>query len=277
MVWALDKKIFLGTSGFQFEDWGGVVYPPDLPKDARLSFYEKNLGFKALELNYTYYRLPSPQTALGLIKKVDPGFTFVVRSHREMTHEIWTDPQRKKLKDTRPIMEAFKTGIEPFRRSGQLGCVLLQFPTFFRPTSNNLDYLQSCAEEFSDYPLVIEFRHQAWNHPQAFSFLADRGLGYCLVDEPPIPPLMPLQVQVTAPTAYLRLHGRNRNWFQSSREERYHYDYSREELGQMLAVVRRLSKEAERVFIFFNNCHGGLAVKNALQFKDLLTGKSEAD
>jgi uncharacterized protein YecE (DUF72 family) len=271
------EKLFIGTSGFQFEDWVGPVYPADLPKDARLYYYWKTLGFNALELNYTYYRLPSARTSLGLLKKVGPEFTFVVRSHREMTHEIWADPWRERLKDNRLLFEDFKKGLEPLHRSGQLGCLLLQFPTFFLPTRENLRYLRYCAGQLAGYPLAVEFRHRAWDRDRAFSFLASLGLGTCVVDEPPLPPLMPLRVEVTAEVAYLRLHGRNRRWFNASREERYHYNYSPEELNQLLPAARRLLEQADRVFIFFNNCHGGWAVKNAREFKKLLARKEERE
>jgi len=270
MVDLSQQKLFIGTSGFQFEDWVGPVYPPDLSRDTRLSYYRDHLGFNALELNYTYYRLPLPRTSSGLLKKVDAEFRFVVRSHREMTHEIWADARRERLQDNRPVFEAFRNGIEPLWRAGQLGCLLLQFPTFFLPTREHLRYLQFCREQLAGYPLVVEFRHRAWNREETYAQLTSLGIGTCVVDEPPLPPLMPFQLEITAPTAYLRLHGRNRRWFKATREERYHYQYSLEELRQFLPAVRRMQAKADQVYIFFNNCHGGWAVQNALQLKALL-------
>lgn len=89
--------IKIGTSAFQFEDWKVSVYPPDITEPAMLSYYEKHLGFDTVEINFTYYRLPSPKAMDGLAKKTSDGFEFSVRSYKEMTHEIWEDKKRLHL------------------------------------------------------------------------------------------------------------------------------------------------------------------------------------
>ncbi|HHT9155648.1 MAG TPA: DUF72 domain-containing protein, partial [Candidatus Tripitaka sp. YC43] len=81
--------IKLGTSGFSFDDWKGPIYPPKLKKQDMLSYYEKELGFKCLEINSTYYTLPSPKSMEGLAKKTSEDFEFTVKAFKGMTHEIW--------------------------------------------------------------------------------------------------------------------------------------------------------------------------------------------
>ncbi|MDY6843422.1 MAG: DUF72 domain-containing protein [Thermodesulfobacteriota bacterium] len=90
------------------------------------SFYEKELGFNTLEVNFTYYQLLSHKTTLGMVEKTSDGFEFIVRSHK-----IWADPKKKKKKDNTQVFEHFKEGIKPMIESGKLGCVLIQFPSFF--------------------------------------------------------------------------------------------------------------------------------------------------
>jgi len=262
--------IKVGTSGFQFKDWKGSVYPANMQNKDMLAFYEKALGFDTLEVNYTYYRLPSAKTSEGMVRKTSDEFEFVVRSNKDMTHEIWEDKARKNIKDNAHIFSEFKEGVRPMMESGKLGCVLIQLPSFFWLKKDNLDYIRSCRERLAGIPLVIEFRNKSWVKETTFRFLEENGLGFCVVDEPQLPRLIPMIPRSTSDIAYMRLHGRNNNWFNASREERYNYLYKEEELESFLPHVESISKDRTKAFIFFNNCHGGFAVNNALMMKKLL-------
>ena len=90
------------------------------------------------------------------------------------------------------------------------------------------------------------------------------------MDEPKLPRLMPFINKVTSDIGYLRFHGRNTNWFNSSLEERYNYLYSKDELKEFLPEIKKIDMNAKKTFIFFNNCHAGFAVKNALDLLKLL-------
>ncbi len=79
--------ILIGTSGFSFDDWVGVVYPADIKKHEMLPYYEKSLGFKALEVNYTYYSMPSMKTMESFARRTSRDFSFIVKAHKSMTHE----------------------------------------------------------------------------------------------------------------------------------------------------------------------------------------------
>ncbi|MDY7033904.1 MAG: DUF72 domain-containing protein [Thermodesulfobacteriota bacterium] len=264
------SKIRVGTSGFQFKDWKGKVYPSKIKDRDMLLFYEKELGFDVLEVNYTYYRLPEQKTSAGMVEKTSDTFEFVVRSNIEMTHEIWEDDTRKQIKDNTEIFVRFKEGLRPMTESGKLGCVLIQFPSFFWPKKDNFNYLRMCHEMLHEIPIVIEFRNKAWVRESTFHFLEDNHIGYCVVDEPQLPRLMPFIPKSTSDIAYIRLHGRNTNWFNTSKDERYNYLYSEEELHFFLPHAESISKDKARTFVFFNNCHGGFAVRNGLMMKKML-------
>jgi uncharacterized protein YecE (DUF72 family) len=96
------------------------------------------------------------------------------------------------------------------------------------------------------------------------------GMGCCVVDEPKLPRLMPFEPRRTSDIAYFRFHGRNQNWFNASREERYNYLYSADELDEFVPPLRSVSAGAKTTYTFFNNCHAGAAARNALMMKQML-------
>lgn len=263
------EKLYIGTSGFQYQDWIGEFYPRGTPSQSMLPVYEQEKGFKAVELNFTYYALPSARTVASMVKRTTDHFVFTVRSHKEMTHEIWTDESPSELKDTRPVFRAFLEGLKPMIESGRLGCLLIQFPSFFWPKQENFEYLEKCKECLEGIPGVIEFRNRAWLREETFDFLKSRGLGFAIVDEPKLPRLMPYEARATSGIAYFRFHGRNPNWFRADKAERYNYLYSRGELESFVPDIEAM-RERHDVYVFFNNCYGAKAARNALELKQLM-------
>lgn len=260
----------VGTSGFSFADWVGPVYPARTPKTRLLEYYERALGFDAVELNYTYYSMPVARTMEQLAAKTGPGFAFTVRSHQDMTHNIWTDGKRQELVDVGPAFARFAEGVRPLAESGRLGCVLVQLPSFFWPGPANSDYLARLPERLAGLEVVVEFRNRAWLGDETFRLLERGGLGTCVVDEPELPRLLPFDPRRTSGTGYFRFHGRNRQWFTASRSERYNYLYSAEELAGFVEPARAVADGARQTFLFFNNCHAGAAARNALLMKQML-------
>lgn len=260
--------LFIGTSGFSFPDWRGVVYPANIKQAQMLPYYENELGFNTLEVNYTYYRLPSASTMLRLGAKTSAGFRFVVKAYRGMTHEIWQE--EGSLRDNRDTFAQFREGIGPLEESGKLQCLLFQFPPQFLPREENLDYLQACKERLEGTQLVIEFRNRGWAGEEALAFLRQNGLGYCVVDEPPLSRLMPFVPEATCETGYFRFHGRNRNWFRAPVAERYNYHYRDEELEEFIEPVKKITGLTLHTYAFFNNCHAGAAARNAKRFRQML-------
>jgi len=268
--------IKIGTSGFSFKDWRGTIYPENLSSRDTLVYYQQELGFECVEINATYYTLLSDKTFAGMEKKTTENFEFVVKAYRGITH----DPFDKRLVDKKPDFDAAMENVEkfiyslhPIQEKDKLGGVLLQFPVFFYPTNPFMDYILACKEKFADIPLIIEFRNRAWAKAETFQFLRQNDISYCAVDEPRLPRLMPFINEVTSDIGYIRFHGRNKDWFNAPLEKRYHYLYSDEELGTFLPEIRNMALKTRKTFIFFNNCHAGFAVKNALALLRLLAGE----
>jgi len=109
--------IKIGTSGFSFPDWKGTVYPAQIRDREMLPYYERDLGFKALEVNFTYYTLPSQKSFEAMSQKTSGGFEFVVKAFRGMTHEIRTGDRglAREPGDIREIQT------EPFPPEGERG------------------------------------------------------------------------------------------------------------------------------------------------------------
>jgi len=268
-----DGTIRVGTSGYSFADWKGTVYPAGIRQDEMLSYYEQALGFDAVEVNASYYRILSRATAARMAAKTSPGFEFVVKAYRGTTH----DPFDDRLGGARPApergledLDATLDGLAPLRESGKLGAVLFQFPVFFAPSEQSYAYLRAVRARCGDVPAVVEFRNRRWATEETWAFLRDHELGFCAVDEPPLPRLMPFAEVVSSPVAYVRFHGCNPNWFNAPPAERYHYRYSDEELRPFVPAVRRMASAARRAYVFFNNCHLGHAAHNAAGFRGML-------
>lgn len=253
--------ILIGTSGFSYQDWVGSVYPADLPRREWLAFYSRE--FPTCELNFTYYRIPTAATLQGLAEKVPPGFLFSVKAYQGITHER-EEPQQQ--------IKQFTEALTPLIAEGKFSCVLLQFPYSFHASRANLDYLQRVREWFGELPCVVEFRSRDWINEHTFATLRSLNLGFCCVDQPRFENLIPPIAVATAPIAYVRFHGRNREkWWQHEESwERYDYAYSDEELSEWVPKIRQLDAEASLTLVYMNNHWQGQAVGTARQLRTLL-------
>ncbi|MFO7899846.1 MAG: DUF72 domain-containing protein [Planctomycetota bacterium] len=250
--------IYVGTSGYSYDDWVGNWYPPGTTKREMLGLYAKR--FNATELNFTYYRLPSARTIEAICRKLPGDFRLFAKANSETTH-----------KRNREAADEFKRGLEPARQAGMLGGILAQFPYSFRNSQTNRDYLNQLAEDFAGYNLVVEFRNRGWSKMSTLDLLRELGLGLCCVDEPYELGLMPPVAEATTDTAYVRFHSRDKEkWYGGDAKERYHYLYTEDELAGWTPKVRKLDDISDSVYVFFNNCHAGHAAVNAEQFQDML-------
>jgi len=256
---------YVGTSGFSYKDWVGHFYPHDLKKDDFLHYYSTRFGF--VELNFTYYRQPKAQMLEKMQRKVHENFLFTVKAHQSITHEREAGWQT--------AVKEFSQGIQPLIESGQCGGVLLQFPYSFHYTPVNRLYLADSTaalqENLADTALLVEFRNREWENPKVFDEMKSRGLGLIITDHPDLKNLPQTSNMVTATTAYIRFHGRNReNWWSGDNVSRYDYLYSRAELDERLPDIISMKDSSTRLFVAFNNHHKGQAAQNALLFTELM-------
>lgn len=264
-------EVLVGTSGYSFPDWVGTFYPRGMKSGDFLSYYSRS--FDVVEVNSTYYRILQPRVLELMEKKTPDGFRFVVKLHQSMTHEALPD---------RATFGEFLASLAPLKAAGKYDGLLAQFPWAFRFGPRSLEHLRALREQLQGEPLFVEFRHASWTDASVPQRLRELELGFCAVDEPDLPGLMPPVTHVTAADAYVRLHGRNaKNWWARSGADgragdRYDYDYSPAELGEWVKRVAELATQARRTYVFFNNCHAGQAARNAALMKELLRQQSLA-
>jgi len=230
-------RYFVGTSGWHYDDWKVRFYPEKLPRAKWLEFYARH--FTTLELNNTFYRLPSEETFTRWYNSSPPGFTFSVKVSRFITHI-------KRLKDCDEALDNFMSRSALLK--DKLGPLLYQLPPGLHRDDGLLTaFLEKLPRELKH---IIEFRHQSWLVEDVFDILRQYNIGFCVFDMPRLEcPLL-----ATAKFAYIRFHGR---------DSLYSGCYTDEELGDWADRITDLAQNLELVYIYFNNDIEGFALKNA--------------
>jgi len=260
-------KLWTGPSGWSYEDWHGAVYPLTKPRGFKpLAYLAKY--FNAVEVNSSFYRMPTPRMTGAWPALVPEGFRFAFKLTQTFTHQRDAFPSAMDVR-------AFCEGVEPVRAAGLLGPVLMQFPWSFRYTDEAVDWLRRLAENFPDFDRFIEVRHLSWAQPDAIEQLRRFG-GYCNIDQPRLHDCIGPTQHVLGENAYVRLHGRNaKSWFADNVAtfERYNYLYSEDEIREWVERLNSICEQAENVYVFANNHYRGQGVVNALELKSLLQGE----
>ncbi|NIP57915.1 MAG: DUF72 domain-containing protein [Gemmatimonadetes bacterium] len=230
-------RFLIGTSGFHYDHWRGVFYPPRLPKEAWFGHYARR--FETVEINNTFYGLPEPETVDAWRERAPEGFVYAVKFSRYGSH-------MKKLKAPEETIPNFLSRLR--RLQDHLGPILVQLPPRWRADPERLDAFLACAPEEERW--ALEFRDPSWLADEVFDVLESRGAALCVHDMLPDHPRRP-----TADFIYLRFHGPG--------EERYQGSYPHQALT---AEARRIADELDEgldVYAYFNNDPGGRAVDNA--------------
>jgi uncharacterized protein YecE (DUF72 family) len=264
----------VGTAGWSYEDWKGIVYPARAPRGFDRLALMASL-FDTNEINTTFYRIPDPRQTTNWARRVadNPRFAFTAKLYRGFTHEREAGPLDEK---------SFLAAMEPLSDAGRLSSVLVQYPFSFHNTADSRSTLEKTLRRFAALPLAVEFRHESWNRDEVASRLSEHGAAFVNIDQPSLSSNLPPTNRVTAPLAYYRFHGRNATkWFgeDTSNEERYNYLYDEAELspwtdrireGARLLAARTTGRTG--VFVILNNHFRGQAVTNALMLQKELTG-----
>ncbi len=233
-----------GTSGWMYDDWRGRFYPPGVPKRAWLGHYAG--VFDTVEVNNAFYRLPDRDTFAGWREQVPAGFRFAVKMSRYLTHI-------KRLRDPEEPVSRFLDHAAGL--GDRMGPVLLQLPPNLRADAGLLDATLACFPP--DMRVAVEPRHESWNATGIRGVLAARGAALAWADRlgRPVTPLW-----TTADWGYLRLHeGRA-----TPKPE-----YGRAALRSWHRRLTAAYGDDPDAYVYFNNDHGGAAVRNAERFRSI--------
>jgi uncharacterized protein YecE (DUF72 family) len=260
--------LLIGCSGWNYGDpvdkggWVGSFYPDTQTR--RLSYYSH--FFSTAELDATFYEKfyskMTQGTFYGMVKATPAGFQFSVKVPESVTHKKKLDMKAGAM----DIFSEFLIKIDPLKKAGKLGAVLIQLPPSFsvaqfRQAESFLDHLPS------GYEYAMEFRHPSWETEGPWEMLRHYNVAGVITDSPD-PQLQFLsEVSVTADHVFMRFHGRNKGYW-------YNYSYEKRELEPWAAKVRKVQKnpEVRLIRIYFNNHYGARAVENALEFR-AMTGE----
>ena len=264
-----NTRLCIGPAGWSYADWNGIVYPQRRGRGFQPLTYLARY-FNAVEINSSFYRIPLPGQCERWIAEVGrfDDFLFSVK--------LWQDFTHVRAELDKQSLNQWHSAMEPLRRANRLGAVLVQFPWSFKRTRQNVKYVEMLTMALAPDPLAIEMRHDSWNASEFLAWLRERGHAFCNIDQPPLRRCLPPTEHVTAPLAYVRLHGRNaENWFREEADvaERYKYLYAKEELADWAKRFHTLIEKAEKVFVITNNHTEGRAVVNAFQIRAMLSGQ----
>jgi uncharacterized protein YecE (DUF72 family) len=284
------SRIRIGTCSWADDALSKHFYPPKFPAKERLAYYADH--FDTVEVDSTYYRLPSKSMVEGWAERTPDNFTMHIKAFGLMTrHPVKLEVLPEDLRDAMPVDERgrvdrpprelrgevfrrFLEALEPLRTARKLGGILFQLPSYIVFKQHSFEYLEWAREQLGGDRMLVEFRHRSWleeeNVAETLSFLERIGAAYVTVDAPKSESaknLVPTVPAVTSSIAYVRFHGRNlQTWNKrgGSAAERFDYLYSDEELAEWVPILQELAGESHEAYAFFNNNSSSVDPDNPL-------------
>lgn len=280
----------------------GVFYPDDArTPEKRLRYYASR--FPVVEVDSTYYALPTVQTATSWVERTPDDFSFDVKAFALMTgHPTEVSRLPASLKGMIPaglarakrvtaeelpdefVEETWRTfadACRPLHEAGKLGAVFLQYAPWIAPTKDSPAMLERAVERLGGLPLAVEFRNAEWMaerlRERTWDLLARLGISYVAVDEPQgTPTSIPPFVRTTARRlAVIRLHGQRADTWAARgvpAVEKYRYLYSPAELDAWAEKVVEAAATADNLHVIFNNCYANYGAVNAGELIGRLAG-----
>jgi uncharacterized protein YecE (DUF72 family) len=273
------SRILVGTSGWSYPGgdgtWNGVFYPKKKAGLDELTFYSEH--FDTVEVNSSFYRVPSVDTVRGWARRTPADFEFSLKLYQKFTHPdmflkaTGQDPADLDLED----VDEFRAAIDPLASAGKLGALLAQFPASFRNDANARGYLDWLLKAFRDYQLAVELRHRSFSEDpvETMRILQEHGAALVQIDEPKFKDSIRQNRRANVKTLYyMRLHGRNAAewWTHEKSEDRYNYLYSASELDPIVEDVETASRETKKAYVYANNHFSSKSVANAVTIKHKL-------
>jgi uncharacterized protein YecE (DUF72 family) len=204
--------------------------------------------FDTVEINSSFYRLPSSPALDGWLRETPGSFCFAVKASSYITHN-------RKLKDPRETVERFMKVVEKLKP--RLGPILFQLPPSWKVNVERLDAFLAGLPPSHHY--VFEFRNQSWNVQQVYDVLRRRKAAFCMYELGGFQSPM----EITADFTYVRLHGPG---------NKYQGDYSVARLRGWAKRIEQWQKQLRDIFVYFDNDQAGFAAKNSLELNRMILG-----
>src|SRR5215470_2561927 len=274
-------SIRIGTAGWSYKDWEGIFYPPGMRQRRVHPLEYLARFFDTAEINTSFYGPLKPELGKLWSKRVaaiNPRFLFTAKLYRAFTHSPTAVMEPTSAATIRPTDEdEIKTreGLDALASERKLGALLVQFPVSFKNTPLNREYLERLLRQFIEYPRVVEVRDSSWDNADTLAEFARQNVAFCNIDQPLLGKSLAPTEHVTAPIAYVRLHGRNYDqWFDSdNRNDRYNYLYKERELDSWKERIENVAHRAQTTYVITNNHFESKAGVNAIELKSMISGK----
>ena len=265
-------RIRIGIGSWSDPEYVGVLFAKGVKAADRLKAYAERLDH--VEINASYYRTPTRAQTEAWVTQTPADFTFDVKLHRAFSET----PEATAKGGT--LVTKLLEGVQPLIDAKKLGTFFLILPPSFSPKNSKLEELDAIGEKLQPHLLAVELRHNGWvdaeHREGTLEFFRTRKLVWIAVDMPQVSGsvIMPPIDEVTNPRlAYLRLHGRNQDWWKvKTAEERHTYDYPEADLDEIVARARALGAKADEVHVVANNHAQDFAPKAALALQRMLGG-----
>ena len=247
----ISMKLYLGTSGWSYDEWVGIFYEKS---ENKLQQYIR--VFNTVEMDSTFYSYPSLSTTSALARILPKNFKICAKMPNIITHKKLLGKQGNIVSD----LERFLAVMQPIIRKGTLGAILIQLSPGLRYDYNLLgSFLDTLSSFSNNIRYAIEFRDKSWLRKDIYLLLERYGVAYTIVDEPLLPP----DIVITADFSYIRWHGHGaKPW--------YNYWYKDEELKTWVPKIREILNKVEVLYGYFNNHYRAYAVHNCLKMLLLL-------
>jgi uncharacterized protein YecE (DUF72 family) len=238
--------IHVGTSGWSYDHWEGVLYPPGTPPRGRLDLYTREFG--TVELNASFYRWPANSTFAGWRRRLPDGFRLSVKASRGLTHA-------KRLYAPEAWVERISASWHELR--DRRAVLLVQLDPRHERDDARLDYFLGRLPDW--IPVAVELRHPSWHDDAVFELLERHRAAYCVMSGAHLPCIL----RATAPVVYVRLHG-------PSHDHLYGGSYGLDDLRWWADRMLEWEGQGREVYAYFNNDGEGHAVRNARLLRRLL-------
>ena len=182
--------IRIGTAGWSYKDWDGVLYPPEVTRKRVHPVEFLARFFDVIEINTSFYghiRAELGRLWCRKAKAVNPNFVFTAKLHRSFTHSplaVMEPTSAASIRQNDDDERLAREGLESLATEGMLGALLIQFPVSFKNTSLNREYLEQLLRQFIEYPRVVEVRHESWDNPETIAQFMRHNVGFCNIDQP---------------------------------------------------------------------------------------------
>jgi uncharacterized protein YecE (DUF72 family) len=232
--------ILVGTSGYNYPEWKGSFYPSDLPAAKMLPYYAGK--FPTVEINYTFYRMPTPKLIAGWRAQVPPEFRFTLKAPKRITHD-----KRLRAAEVAESVSGFMTAASEL--GPQLAALLFQLPPNLKKDLGLLNEFLALLPPRTT--AAFEFRNDSWLEDDVFNALRGRNLALCIADSE----TRDTPIVSTAEYAYLRL-----------RDE----GYGDADIARWTATAKQLAERASDVFVYFKHEDEGKGAAFGQQMMTLL-------